>query len=80
MTVFETFVTSAAIENATSITGFPALIVAVSFLTVLILKDALGSGYSRWQMNLSRGLNIVIVPLGFAFFLVAVFTILQMMG
>ena len=66
-------------ESQTLLTSYFALMITLLLLTLLIQKEVISVGQeSHWQ-NLSRALNILIIPLGLAFLAISAIELNQVL-
>ncbi len=80
-------VTTATVTTVTSATstvggvvGALGLVAVLTFLALLIEKEIVSAGASARSRMFARCLNIGIVPLGFAFLMIAGAQLLQVLG
>lgn len=61
-----------ATATLSGLTGALALVAVITLLVLLIQKEIVSSRKDGWHRELSRGLNVVIVPLVIAFSMILV--------
>jgi hypothetical protein len=71
---------AAAGGTATASTDDLALILVLTFVVLVVYKEAVGTGGQPWQRALGRGLMIGIVPLGLAFALIVGVRLVHVLG
>lgn len=79
-----TTVTTTTVTTVTTVTaGSLVLVVVLTLLLLLIQKEMLGGLSARWAARahqLSRALNVVIVPLGIVFLVSCVVSVLDVLN